>query len=163
MEGLWGGLVVACIDFLMVFLVLGGLALVIGGLKRVADVLEPQETSEVPPRTKPVHPAAEPSQTDKMPETHIAAILTAIQQFTSLPPGTFTIDSIEPVHAEYVSELTGEQARLRKALIAAITVAIHEYTLMPMGSFQITGLKSLGRVNPWKIAGRLELMGIDAQ
>ena len=163
MEGIWGGLVIALIDFLMVFLVLGGLALTINGLKKVVDILEPHVTAQEAPRVAPVvkQPVAaeELSQPGTLLETQIAAIVTAIQQFTSLPPGTFTIDWIEPVDAEDVAGFTS--VRQHNALIAAITIALHEYTLLPVGSFQITGIEALGHVNPWRVAGRLEAMGVD--
>ncbi len=165
MEGIWGGLVIALIDFLMVFIVLSGLALVIKGLKNVVAMIEHQpsvqEAAQVAQLASHPEPAGEPPQPqpEKTSDTHIAAIVTAMQQFTSLAPGTFTIDWIEPVEAEDIAGLTSE--RQHKALIAAITAAIHEYTLLPAGSFQITGIEPLGHVTPWKVAGRLEAMGID--
>ncbi len=162
MEGFWGGLVIAIIDFFMVFLVLGGLAIVIAGLKKVASMLEEQKTSDIG-QVEMLAPelvsALQPE--DRTTDTHIAAILAAIQEFTSLPLERLKIDSIESVTTEELHSIQagGQQ---KKALIAAISVAIHEFTSLPMSSFRITGIKPLGRMNPWKIAGRLELMQMDA-
>jgi hypothetical protein len=84
----------------------------------------------------------------------IAVILTALQEFTTLPPGSFRIDHIEPI-GEVVNVQT-------QAHIAAISAAIHEFTSMPMGSFRIVGIKPVGTIiNTWKMAGRLELMGLE--
>jgi hypothetical protein len=63
--------------------------------------------------------------------------------------------------APVLTQPTPRNIQLNKAHIAAIAVAIHEFTSIPMGSFRITGVKPLGSVNTWKMAGRLELMGID--
>lgn len=153
LEGFSGGLIIAIIDFLMVFLVLGGLAAMIVGLKKVVAFLEIRKVKSLP-EPQPVSPkpvTEPPGQTDEI-KAHIAAILVAVQEFTSLPAGSFKIDRIEPI--DTASAPT-------KAQIAAIAVAIHEFSSMPMGSFRITAVKPLRRVNTWKIAGRLELMGMD--
>jgi hypothetical protein len=111
-------------------------------------------------------PQREPQTEVKGADTHtekqIAAILTAIQEFTSLPSGAFTLDTIEPITTEMLESLQTVHPEPRRALIAAITVAIHEFTSMPVGTFQITGIQPLGRVSSWKLAGRLERMGMDA-
>ena len=83
--------------------------------------------------------------------SHIAAIVAALQEFTGLPPGSFQVNTIEPI----------ERVIPPKAHIAAIAAAIHEFTSMPMESFRIVGIKPVGTVNVWKIAGRLELMGLE--
>jgi hypothetical protein len=93
-----------------------------------------------------------PVQADQT-QVHLAAILAALQEFTGLPSGSFQIDKIECL---------GDAASVRmKAHIAAIAAAIHEFTSLPVESFRIVGVKPIGTVNMWKMAGRLELMGLE--
>lgn len=151
LEGFSGGLIVAFIDFLMVFLVLGGLAVAIVGLKKVVGYWERQEMEAIP-ESRQVPEALESPREIK---AQIAAIAAALYEFTSAVPGSFRIDTIEPIDSK--AEVSG----LTKAQIAAIAIAIHEFTSMPLGTFQITRVKPLGKASTWKMAGRLELMGVD--
>ena len=150
----------------MVFLVLGGLAGVIVLLQKF--VVYWQETfGETPaapaPKAVPTvsqKPVEVPTETPAPVgdiKARIAAILAALCEFTSLEPGTFKIDKIEAIATPPLSQ----PAPLNKAHIAAIAVAIHEFTSMLMGSLQITGIKHLGSTTTWKMAGRMELMGMD--
>ncbi|MCP4403411.1 MAG: hypothetical protein GY801_39650, partial [bacterium] len=84
-----------------------------------------------------------------------AAILAALCEYTSLTPGSFKIDKIEPLGA-HASLMT--QAPLQPAHVAAISIAIHEFLSAPMGTFQITGIRNLGSASSWKMAGRMEQM-----
>lgn len=167
LEGISGGLIVAIVDFFMVFLVLGGLAGTIVLLRKFVAYW--QETfGEIPaaPEPKAVPavsqgpgeiPAETPAPVSDI-RAQIAAILAALCEFTSLEPGTFKIDKIEPI----ATPLLSQPVPLNKAHIAAIAVAIHEFTSMPMGSLQITGIKHLSNATTWKMAGRMELMGTDS-
>jgi Na+-transporting methylmalonyl-CoA/oxaloacetate decarboxylase gamma subunit len=157
MEGFSGGLIVAVVDFFMVFLVLSGLALAIKGMQGAIALFEPKEQ----PKTELPKPEPTPPQTEgPAMKAHIAAIFAAIQEYTGLPAGAFKIDRIEPVDLA-MQPISGIQ---NKAHVAAIAAAINEYTAMPEGSFRITGIKPLGSTtNSWKIAGRLELMGTDTE
>ena len=151
LEGLSRGFIVAVTNFLTVFLVLGGLAGVLVALRKIVESFEKpaQETMPEPPIVSPEPETS--SQEDQM-EPHIVAILAAIQESTGLPLGTFQIDMIEPVQEVLVSA---------QPHIAAIAAAIHEFTSMPQGSLRIVGIKHVGTANAWKMAGRLELMGLD--
>ena len=156
LEGISGGLIVAIVDFFMVFIVLSGLAGTVWLLHKFVASLEGQAVAPAP---EPVPVPPTPTKRDEV-KAHIAAILAALCEFTSLTPGSFTIDKITPL--DTVPVLTQPtQALLSKAHIAAIAIAIHEYTSLPMGSFRITTVKPLRSPNTWKMAGRLELMGID--
>ncbi|PIE32887.1 hypothetical protein CSA56_13910 [candidate division KSB3 bacterium] len=164
LKGFSGGIIVAVVDFIMVFVVLGGLAGVIVGLQRFVAFWQAnfEETPAAPtPQTAPAPPqqpavAALPAEGMK---SHIAAMLAALCEFTLLEPGTFKIDKIVPLGAVPVGAQT-ITAPLSNAQIAAIALALHEYTSQPMGSLRITGIKHLGRATTWKTAGRLEQMGL---
>ena len=151
LEGFSEGLIVAVANFLLVFLILAGLAGVLVALRKVVLFLEKpaQETTPEPPV---ISHETEPSPQEDQIQSHIVAILAAIQEFTGLPLGTFQIDMIEPIQEVLVSA---------QPHIAAIAAAIHEFTSMPQGSLRIVGIKHVGTANAWKMAGRLELMGLD--
>ncbi|MCP4404099.1 MAG: hypothetical protein GY801_43185 [bacterium] len=160
LEGISGGLIVAFVDFLMVFVVLGGLAGVIVLLRKfvgfwqenfeqTAQIAAPKAVPAVAP--SPVESVAAPQEM----KAAIAAILAALCEYTSLTPGSFKIDKIEPLGA-HASLMT--QAPLHPAHVAAISIAIHEFLSAPMGTFQITGIRNLGSASSWKMAGRMEQM-----
>jgi len=151
LEELSGGLNIAVINFLMVFLVLGGLAGVLVALKKLLQFWE-KPAQETTPEPTVVLPEPEPSSQENLMKSHIAVILAAIQEFIGLPPGSFRIDKIEPIQKVNVPT---------QPHIAAIAAAIHEFTSMPQGSFRIVGIRHVGTANVWKIAGRLELMGLE--
>jgi hypothetical protein len=158
LEELLEALIVAAGNFVMVFLVLGGLAGAIVGLKRLVQFWERERSKTTPDPRVRLETASEsrkrspePEQPQKnQTESHIVAILAAIEEFTGLPLGSFQIDTIEPLEKVPVSPH-----------IAVIAAAIHEFTSMPQGAFRIVGIKHLGTVDIWKMAGRLELMGFD--
>ena len=156
LEGFSGGLIVAIVDFFMVFIVLGGLAGVIVLLQKFVVYWQEnfEQTPQVAaPKAAPaVAPA--PAAPQDMKAT-IAAILAALCEYTSLTPGSFKIDKIEPLGAN-VS--VSPQASLNPAHVAAISIAIHEYLAVPMGTLQITGIRHLGSASSWKMAGRMEQM-----
>jgi Na+-transporting methylmalonyl-CoA/oxaloacetate decarboxylase gamma subunit len=158
LEGFTGGIILALIDFFMVFVVLSGLAGTVWLLHKFVVSLEGQAVSPAPESAPAVAPPVS-SERDEV-KAHIAAILAALCEFTSLTPGSFKIDQMVPLDT-VLEVLQPAQALLPKAHIAAIAIAIHEYTSLPMSSLRITGIKPLGRPNAWKMAGRLELMGID--
>jgi hypothetical protein len=151
LEGLSRGFIVAITNFLMVFLVLGGLAGVLVALRKIVEFFGKRSQKPTPePPTVSAKP--EPLSQDDQMEPHLVAILAAIQEFTGLPLGTFQIDMIESVQGVSVSA---------QPHIAAIAAAIYEFTSMPQGSLRIIGIKHIGTANAWKMAGRLELMGLD--
>lgn len=157
LEGLSGGIIVAIVDFLMVFVVLGGLAGVIVLLKKFVAYWQ-ENFEQVPQAAAPkAAPAAAPAPVvaPQDMKTTIAAMLAALCEYTSLTPGSFKIDKIEPLGAN-VS--VASQAPLDQAHVAAISMAIHEYLAVPMGSLQITGIRHLGSASSWKMAGRMEQM-----
>ncbi|MBD3305274.1 hypothetical protein GF339_02880 [candidate division KSB3 bacterium] len=206
LEGFSGGLVVAIVDFFMVFLVLTGLAGAIVGLRKLTELLEQTET--IPMGGTPVSEPAvtpPPAPTEERPnKADIAAILAAIQEFTSLPVGSFTIDSIESLETPSPHSQTAESGQQEahiaailaavqdftslpvgsftidsiipleagadqavhaapdKAHIAAMAAALYEFTAQPAGTLRITRVTPLGRPSNWKIAGRLELMGVES-
>lgn len=160
LEGISGGLIVALVDFLMVFVVLGGLAGVIVLLQKFVvywhENFEQTPAIAAPKAAPAVAPApAETAAASPDMKATIAAILAALCEYTSLTPGSFKIDKIEPLGANAsVSSL----APLNPAHIAAISIAIHEYLAAPMGTLQITGIRHLGSASSWKMAGRMEQM-----
>lgn len=157
LEGFSGGIIVALVDFFMVFIVLGGLAAAIVGLRKIVGYWERSSTVAVPqPKAVPSQEPGPPpeSEKDRTTAAHIAAILAAIQEFTGLPIGSFKIDTIEPTEAV-------AREGINPAHIAAISAAIYEYGSLPAGSFRIAGIKHLGSTSSWKMAGRMELMGIE--
>ena len=200
MEGLSGGIIVAIVDFLMVFTVLGGLAGLLIGMRHVLQGIEKKPQPAAPSSEK----AAKALEKKTLPDsqehqtlTHLAAISAAIQEFTSLEPGTFQIDFIESLEytplktedthiaaitaavTEYTelpegsfhiksiepisADLSGRQ-QLQTSMhphIVAMASALHEYLATPPGSFRIVSVTPGGPVNTWKMAGRLEIMGLD--
>ncbi|GAK58461.1 hypothetical protein U27_05435 [Candidatus Vecturithrix granuli] len=154
LEGFGGGVIVAIVDFFMVFLVLGGLSAMIMGLERIIAQWERRAAvPSAPPETIPAQKAVAPPEKDQTMTAHIAAISAAIQEYTGLAPGSFKIDTITPYE-------TMPAKTLNPAHIAAISAALYEYASLPKaGSFQITGITHLGNVSSWKMAGRMELMG----
>jgi Na+-transporting methylmalonyl-CoA/oxaloacetate decarboxylase gamma subunit len=136
MEGLSGGIIVAIVDFLMVFIVLGGLASVLVALRKFVQIWE-QPAQETTPSEIPGESSAPHLETSQEQQTHascVAAITAAIQEFTALPEGAFRIDYIEPL-AEVPSVVTYSQ-------IAAITAAIQQFTGLPEGAFRIDYIDS---------------------
>ena len=49
-----------------------------------------------------------------------------------------------------------------RAHLAAIVGAIQAFTGLPEGTFRIAEVTPLGASDPWKMAGRVEAMGVDA-
>lgn len=158
LEGFSGGLIVAVVDFFMVFLVLGGLSAAIVGLEKIIAQWERKTTvPSAPPETAPTPEAIAPPEKNRTMTTHIAAILAAIQEFTGLAPGSFKVDTISACETIPVKTLN-------PAHIAAISAALYEYASLPeAGSFRITGITHLGSVSSWKMAGRMELMGMESR
>jgi Na+-transporting methylmalonyl-CoA/oxaloacetate decarboxylase gamma subunit len=156
LEGLSGGIIVAIVDFFMVFIVLGGLAGVIVLLQKFVAYWQEnfeQAPAAAAPAVAPA-PAEIAAATQDM-KTTIAAILAALCEYTSLAPGSFKIDKIETLGSNVsVSSPTA----LNPAHVAAISIAIHEFLAAPMGSLQITGIRHLGSASSWKMAGRMEQM-----
>ncbi|PID56281.1 hypothetical protein CSB45_12180 [candidate division KSB3 bacterium] len=158
LEGFSGGLIIAFVDFFMVFLVLGGLSGVIVLLKKFVVYWQEnfEQGQHIAASKPPVQeaPSARVTAPQDM-KTAIAAILAALCEYTSLTPGSFKIDTIEPLGAN-----TGvsSQALLNPAHVAAVSIAIHEYLAAPMGSLQISAIRHVGSVSSWKMAGRMEQM-----
>jgi Na+-transporting methylmalonyl-CoA/oxaloacetate decarboxylase gamma subunit len=151
LEGLSEGFIVAVANFLLVFLILGGLAGILVALRKVVLFLEKPVRKTTPePAVVPTEP--EPSSQEDQTQPHIVAILAAIHEFTGWPLGSFQIDTIESIQDVPVPA---------QSHIAAIAAAIHEFTSMPQGALRIVGIRHIGPANAWKMAGRLELMGLD--
>jgi hypothetical protein len=117
LEGFWGGVIVCIVDQAIVFLVLGGLAAVIYATRWA---LQPTERPQPPPAA-PAAPAA--------PRTQPPAARPG-------PP---------------------------KAHLAAIVAAIQAYTSLPEGAFRVVEVRGLSAADPWKIAGRVEALGLDVE
>ena len=131
--------------------ILQDLAGFIGELSHHVQSLE-KRWGELALTGKVTSPEPQPVQADQTP-AQLAAILAALQEFTGLPAGSFQINTIECL---------GDAASVRmKAHIAAIAAAIQAFTSLPVESFRIVGVKPIGTVNMWKMAGRLELMGLE--
>lgn len=156
LEGFTGGIIVAIVDFFMVFIVLGGLAAAIVGLQKIIAYWEHKPEAAPSRETVLPSPTLPEPEKDRTVSAHIAAIFAAIQEFTGLPVGSFKIDTITPTEAV-------SREAIDPAHIAAISAAIYEYAALPAGSVRISGIKYLGSVSSWKMAGRMELMGIDSK
>ena len=76
---------------------------------------------------------------DRQIKPQLAAILVAMQEYLALPPGSFRIDKIEPIEQFPIST---------------------QPQLAAMSAARRAGIQSVGTVNAWKMAGRLEIMGI---
>jgi hypothetical protein len=151
LEGLSEGFIIAVANFLLVFLILGGLAGVLVALRKVVLFLERPAQETTPEPAIVSHEAELSPQEDQIP-SHIVAILAAIQDFTGWQLGSFQIDTIESIQDVPVPA---------QPHIAAIAAAIHESTSMPQRTLRIVGIRHVGPANAWKMAGRLELMGLD--
>jgi len=191
LQGIGGGLILAIVNFLMVFLVLGGLAGVLTGLKRLIHYWETRQSLDAAPSGQlGAGPAASLEAPQAQEEKkHLAAITAALHEFTSQPAGALRIDSIEPLAEVPVSQnqpLAVITAALHHYLevpegslaidsvtpmqtgtqadgqvLAAISAALHEYLATPEGSFRIVRIQPVGTMNTWKMAGRLDAMGFD--
>ena len=185
-QGIGGGIILAIVNFLMVFLVLGGLAGVLVSLKWLIQSLEKPQNQKAAPSERVTETGSESLEAphDQDQEKHLAAITAALQEFTSQPAGALRIDSVEPLDAPPVStnqHLAVITAALHHYLetpegslgidyirpmtvdpiFVAISAALHEYLATPEGSFRIVRIQPVGTVNTWKMAGRLDLMGFD--
>ncbi len=130
LQGIGGGIILAIVNFLMVFLVLGGLAGVLIGLKRLIHYWEEQQSLNAPPSGQlDAGPAASleapQAQEDKK---RLAAITAALHEFTSQPAGALRIESIEPL-----AEVPASQNQP----LAVITAALHHHLETPEGSLTI--------------------------
>lgn len=131
LQGIGGGIILAIVNFLMVFLVLGGLAGVLFGLKRALALWERRQelkaasSSELAADQASLQEAAAQTHHTKQ---HLAAITAALHEFTAQPAGTLRIDSVEPLEETPVSQ---NQAG------AVISAAMHQYLTTPTGSFVI--------------------------
>jgi hypothetical protein len=110
LTGISGGIIVAIVDFLMVFLILGGLMLAIQGLKKLVTYFgKPKIIPEAQPQTavsEPV-PVSPPSAGIPQTNAHIAAIAAAIYEFTSMPEGSLRIVSVQENGASSAWKLSG--------------------------------------------------------
>jgi Na+-transporting methylmalonyl-CoA/oxaloacetate decarboxylase gamma subunit len=137
LQGIGGGIILAIVNFLMVFLVLGGLAGVLVGLKRLVQFWEGRQNQQAAPSeqiagTGKASPETPLTQSDKK---LMAAITAALHEFTSLPVGALQIDTIEPL---------GEVPVPNNQLLAVITAALHQYLETPEGAFTIRAVEPIG-------------------
>ena len=189
LHGIGGGLILAIVNFLMVFLVLGGLASVLIGLKRLLVYWEDQQ--RLMKSAPPGHISTTGrTATSKDPQKqHMAVITAALHEYTSQPAGALRIESVEPLAEAPVSTnhtLAVITAALHHYLetpagsflvdsvtpispgvqtvnpiYVAISAALHEYLATPEGSFRIVRIQPVGAINTWKMAGRFDAMGFD--
>jgi len=95
-------------------------------------------------------------------KAHIAAIVAAVHEFTGLPVGAIQITNIEALDSASTALADLVAAPPAKAQIAAITAALYEFlAVSPTAPVRITSIKPIRTVSAWKMAGRLELMGMD--
>jgi len=142
LEGLSGGIIVSLVDFVMVFLILGGLAWAVKGLEKFVAFWEQRQTAA------PAEPIAKVEPTPAVPESmppidvpaHLAAVTAAICDYTGLTPGSFAITKFEPIG--YLAPAPGAPVDISTHL-AAITAAISSYTGLKPGSFKIDSLRPL--------------------
>lgn len=140
LEGLSGGIIVSLVDFVMVFLILGGLAWAVKGLEKFVAFWENKQPASTP--------VAQVAPTLAMPEAlppidvpaHLAAVTAAICDYTGLTPGSFVITKFEPIG--YLAPVPGAPVDL-SAHLAAMTAAISSYTGLQPGSFKIDSLRPL--------------------
>ena len=155
------GIVVAFVDFILVFLILGGLAGVIKLLERfmlfweagMAGVSAASQRQQATATPTPVVEPELPALSQEEMKTHVAVLTATVSEFTSLTPGTFKIDYITPCGTQAATAEMPLPARQ----VAAIAGAMHEFLAAPAGSLRITGIQPVGAVSPWKVAGRIEL------
>ena len=142
LEGLSGGIIVSLVDFVMVFLILGGLAWAVKGLEKFVAFWEMRQT------TTPPEPAATVEPTSAIPQpmppidapAHLAAVTAALCDYTGLTPGSFAITKFEPIG--YLAPVPGAPVDISSHL-AAITAAVSSYTGLKPGSFKIDSLRPL--------------------
>lgn len=178
LETLGKAIIVCLVDFTMVFLVMAGLQVALAVMRRLierpAPEIAPAAVREaIPADQSPLLPAA----TGQSPI--IAAVTAVIHAFTGQPEGAIQIDYIEPM---------GERPAMPtdSALLAAITASIQAFTNLPVGQFRLDSIQPLEAsarpvvpavapatftppqrrptrmtTDPWKLAGRLELMGFN--
>lgn len=143
LEGLSGGIIVSLVDFVMVFLILGGLAWAVKGLEKFVAFWENKQPASMPgepvAQVSPTHAASESLPPIDVP-AHLAAVTAAICDYTGLTPGSFAITKFEPIG--YLAPAPGAPVDI-SAHLAAITAAISSYTGLKPGSFKIDSLRPL--------------------
>lgn len=170
------GIIVCIIDFGMVFLVMIGLQVALGIMRKMIERFAGLPTEGAPSRQaveSHAAPVAIPQPVQEQPR--IAAITAAVQTFVGQPEGSFRIDYIEPL---------GERPAVAgDSQIAAVTAAVQAYTGLAIGQFRIDSIQPLDAsamaapvamaviapqrramrvsTDAWKLAGRLELMGMN--
>ena len=131
------GLVVSGVDFIMVFLVLGGLAWAVKCLEKFVAYLELPHAAKTPALPVPAEVSeAVPAQPINVAE-HLAVITAALCAHTGLTPGAFTIDAVRPLGAQPVDAT---------AHLAALTAALSAHTGLTPGAFTINYVMPLGGV-----------------
>ena len=140
LEGLSGGIIVSLVDFVMVFLILGGLAWAVKGLEKFVIFWENKQ-----PAAAPGEPAVQIAPTpESLPPidvpAHLAAVTAAICDYTGLTPGSFAITKFEPIG--YLAPAPGMPVDI-SAHLAAITAAVSSYTGLKPGTFKIDSIRPL--------------------
>ena len=131
------GLVVSGVDFIMVFLVLGGLAWAVKCLEKFVAYLELPQAAKTPALPVPAAVSeAVPAQLINVSE-HLAVITAALCAHTGLTPGAFKIDAVQPLGAQPVDAA---------AHLAALTAALSAHTGLTPGAFTINYITPLGGV-----------------
>lgn len=152
LQGIGGGIILAVVNFLMVFLVLGGLAGMLVGLKRLFQFWEGRQGQHAAPSEHVADTGSaslEEVPHDQQNKKHLAAITAALHEFTSLPAGALRIDTIEPLDNIPVSH---------NQVLAVITAALHHYLEAPEGTFTLHSVEpvslqtGLSSVDPRAVA-----------
>ena len=152
------GLVVSGVDFIMVFLVLGGLAWAVKCLEKFVAYLELPQTAKAPALPVPAEVSeAVPAQPINVAE-HLAVITAALCAHTGLTPGAFTINYITPLGGVPTAQAWESPDMISEAQVAAIIAAIQDFSGAPVNALSVTEITPVGRADTWKLAGRIELM-----
>lgn len=143
LEGLSGGIIVSLVDFVMVFLILGGLAWAVKGLEKFVAFWEnkrPAAVSGEPAAQVVPMPAAPESLPPIDVPAHLAAVTAALCDYTGSTPGAFAITKFEPIG--YLAPVPGAPVNI-SAHLAAITAAVSSYTGLQPGTFKIDSFRPL--------------------
>lgn len=181
--------VVSAVNLLMIVAMFGGVAAAMRSFTKRQKSKEEKNANAMPESPSPSAVAEQaavveedsaaeseslstPSETEQPADIfpkHIAAIMGAIHEFTSLPAGAFQIEKVQALgQMPFVRFAQGQPSH---AHLAAIAMAINEYLDLPPEALQITGIQYLGPLGSaamsqpwkathaatWKMAGRFDL------
>ncbi len=102
-EGINGALQVAVIDMILVFAVLGGLALIIVSLKNVVGIKEGKKTSKEVKITPPESSITSIKEKEEIDGKLVAVITAAVASYLEKPKSKFKILSIKKYQASLIA------------------------------------------------------------